>query len=510
MTQPQSAIDPRRWSVLAVMVLCLFLVVLENTVLNVALRTLAEPGSGLGASPSQLEWAINAYTLVFACLLFTTGVLADRLGRRLVLISGLVVFGLGSLFAAYADSPAQLIGARAIMGLGGAAVMPVTLSIIMNVFHPREYGKAIGIWASAIGFSVAGGPLIGGLLLEHFWWGSVFLINVPVAIVAAVLAIVLVPESKNPHASRLDLVGVLMSIAGLALLTYGIINGGENGFGETSSWAAIVLGIAVLAVFLVVQSRIAFPSLDVKLFTNMRFSASVIALGVAFFAAIGSMFFMAFYLQLVRGDGPLAAGALMLPAALAQIVFAPTSSKLVERFGPKLVGAAGLVLIAAGLAGFMLFTAGTSVVALEAAFFLIGLGLAHVVPPATSTAMGSVPPEKAGVGSAVGNTIRQMGAVLGVAVLGSVLSAVYRSHMSGQDGPAGQSLSGAFAQPTGDTSLLDRASDAFLSGMHEAAMVSTAVALIGALIVLVWLPGKRPVPAAPAAGEPDKAPATAS
>jgi DHA2 family multidrug resistance protein-like MFS transporter len=271
-----------------------------------------------------------------------------------------------------------------------------------------------------------------------------------------------------------------------------------------------VLGIAVLAVFLVVQSRIAFPSLDVKLFTNMRFSASVIALGVAFFAAIGSMFFMAFYLQLVRGDGPLAAGALMLPAALAQIVFAPTSSKLVERFGPKLVGAAGLVLIAAGLAGFMLFTAGTSVVALEAAFFLIGLGLAHVVPPATSTAMGSVPPEKAGVGSAVGNTIRQMGAVLGVAVLGSVLSAVYRSHMSGQDGPAGQSLSGAFAQPTGDTSLLDRASDAFLSGMHEAAMVSTAVALIGALIVLVWLPGKRPVPAAPAAGEPDKAPATAS
>jgi MFS transporter, DHA2 family, integral membrane protein len=484
----------KQW-VLGVMVLCLFLVVLENTVLNVALRTLAEPGSGLGASPGQLEWAVNAYTLVFACMLFTAGVMADRLGRRRVLIIGLALFGLGSLGAAFAGSPAQLIAMRAVMGIGGAAVMPVTLSIIMTVFEPREFGKAIGLWASAIGFSVAAGPLIGGLLLEHFWWGSVFLINVPVAVLCIVLAMTIVPESKNPHAPRLDFSGVLLSIAGLVLLTYGIIDGGENGFGEPRSFSTLGLGVVVLIVFVLSESRRAFPSLDVKLFLSRRFSTSATALGVAFLAAIGSMFFMAFYLQLVRGDTPFVAGALMLPAAAAQIVFAPASARMVARFGSKPVIVFGLVLIAAGLAGFTFFTAGSSVVLLEAAFFLIGLGLAHVIPPATDAAMASVPREKAGVGSAVANTIRQMGAVLGVAVLGSVLSSVYRGQMAGTHGPAAASLSAAVAS-TNNPAVLDQAAAAFVTGMHYAALTAVILALAGAVIVLLWLPGRTPAPQA--------------
>src|SRR3954468_23372865 len=207
---------PRRWAILAVLVISLLVVVLDNTVLHVALRTISDPKHGLGASQSDLEWAINSYTLVFAGLLFTAGVLADRLGRRAILLVGLVLFGVASLASAYAQSPDQLIWARALMGIGGAAVMPSTLSIISNVFDPRERGRAIGVWAGSVGLAVAIGPLVGGFLLEHFWWGSVFLINVPVVVAGVIAAVVIVPESRDPRPGRIDVVGVLLSVAGLA------------------------------------------------------------------------------------------------------------------------------------------------------------------------------------------------------------------------------------------------------------------------------------------------------
>ncbi|HEY0001945.1 MAG TPA: MFS transporter, partial [Actinoplanes sp.] len=207
---PAPAGHPRRWAILGVLVISLLVVVLDNTVLNVALRTIADPEHGLGATQSQLEWAINSYTLVFAGLLFTAGILADRFGRRITLISGLAVFGIASLISAYADTSAQLIAARALMGLGAAAVMPATLSIIANVFDPRERGRAIGVWAGAVGLGVAIGPIVGGALLEHFWWGSVFLINVPIVVAGVVLAAVLVPESRDPRPGRIDLVGVVL------------------------------------------------------------------------------------------------------------------------------------------------------------------------------------------------------------------------------------------------------------------------------------------------------------
>src|SRR5271166_5328272 len=220
--------DRRKWVVLSVLIISLFAIVLDNTVLNIALKTISEPKVGLGASQSQLEWAINSYTLVFAGLLFTFGVIGDRVGRKRMLMIGLALFGLGSLFSAYSSSPDMLIAARAVMGLGGAAVMPQTLSIISNVFEPAERARAIGIWASAVGIGVAIGPVLGGVLLTHFWWGSVFLINVPVTVLGAAAAFVLVPESRNPRPGKIDYIGVLASVIGLVLLVYGIVQGGDT------------------------------------------------------------------------------------------------------------------------------------------------------------------------------------------------------------------------------------------------------------------------------------------
>nr|BFE72710.1 hypothetical protein GCM10020092_060110 [Actinoplanes digitatis] len=371
---------PRRWAILGVLVISLLVVVLDNTVLNVALRTIADPREGLGASQSQLEWAINSYTLVFAGLLFTAGILADRFGRRLTLTVGLALFGTASLLSAYAQSADQLIWARALMGLGAAAVMPATLSIIANVFDPRERGRAIGVWAGAVGLGVAIGPIVGGLLLEHFWWGSVFLINVPIVIAGVVLVLTLVPESRDPKPGRIDLVGVLLSIVGLTLLTYGVIEGGENGFGQAESWGTLVVSVAVLVGFILYERSIDHPSLDVKLFAIPQFSASVAAIGLVFFAAMGAMFFSAFYLQLVRGYGPLASGALFVPFAVAQMIFAPRSAAMVRRFGAKLVSTVGLLLVAAGLAGWLLIDATTPIWAVGALFFLMGVGMANVMP----------------------------------------------------------------------------------------------------------------------------------
>ncbi|MGC1569577.1 MAG: MFS transporter, partial [Trebonia sp.] len=342
-----STIQRRRWVILSVLVVGLLAIVIDNTVLNVALKTIANPVGGLGASQSELEWAINSYTLVFAGLLFTFGVLGDRIGRKRMLIAGLVLFGIGSLLSAYSHSPDQLIAARAAMGLGGAAVMPQTLSIISNVFEPRERARAIGIWASAVGIGVAIGPVLGGLLLAHFWWGSVFLINVPVTVLGAAAVFFLVPESRNPAPGKIDFVGVLGSIAGLVLLVYGIVQGGDG-----ASWtSAGVLGPAlggllVLGLFAWYESRIDHPSLDVRLFRDRRLSASVGVISLLFFGFGGVYFFTSFYLQNVRGYSPLAAGLLTVPFAVGQFIAAPRSASLVTRYGARAVGVGGMALTA--------------------------------------------------------------------------------------------------------------------------------------------------------------------
>jgi EmrB/QacA subfamily drug resistance transporter len=515
---PSNTGNPRRWPILGVLVVSLLVVVLDNTVLNVALRTIADPVRGLGASQENLEWAVNAYTLVFAGLLFTAGILGDRIGRRKMLLIGLALFGLASLASAYSRSPTQLIWARALMGVGAAAIMPSTLSIISNIFDPRERGKAIGIWAGAVGLGVAIGPVIGGLLLESFWWGSVFLINVPVVIVGLIAVALMVPESRDPNPGRHDVVGVVLTVAGLIAFVYGIIYGGQRTFGHVQSWGMILLGVAILTAFAWYESHTDHPSLDVRLFRNPRFSASIGAVGLVFFAALGTLFFLSFYLQLVRGYSPLQAGLLVTPFAAAQAIFAPLSSSMVKRFGPKAVCAVGLAFVAAGLGGFAMLGARSPIWLLCLFFFIQGVGMANVMPPATESIMSSVPRERAGVGSAVQNIVRQVGGALGVAVLGSVISSVYRMRIGGTlvdlPGPvqqaASSSISAAYAvaPQTGPFAprLLATANDAFVTAMHWAAGTSAIVALLGIGVVLVWLPRR----AAPDQTRPEPDPEGAS
>jgi EmrB/QacA subfamily drug resistance transporter len=396
------------------------------------------------------------------------------------------------------------------MGLGAAAVMPATLSIIANVFEPRERGRAIGVWAGSVGLGVAIGPIVGGLLLEHFWWGSVFLINVPIAAAGVVLVSLIVPESRDPRPGRIDLAGVLLSIVGLTLLTYGVIKGGESGFGDAWSWGTIVAAAVVLTGFVLYERRLEFPALDVRLFANRQFSASTGMIGLIFFAAMGAMFFGAFYLQLVRGYGPLASGALFVPFAVGQMVFAPRSAAMVKRFGPKAVSTVGLLLVGAGLTIWLFIGASTPIWTVGAAFFVMGVGMANVMPPATESIMSALPREKAGVGSAVSNTIRQLGGALGVAALGAVISSAYRSNLgTAADGlpPAAasvarESISGAYgvAEKAGAAgpALVQHANDAYITAMHYAAIGSTVVAVLGAVVAAIWLPGLRPA-SAPAA-----------
>ncbi|MEU4831573.1 MFS transporter [Streptosporangium sp. NPDC023615] len=512
---------PRRWQILGVLVFSLLAVVLDNTILNVALKTIASPFPvGLGATQSQLEWAINSYTLVFAGLLFTFGVIGDRTGRKRMLLVGMVLFGLASLASAYAQDPTQLIVARAFMGIGGAAIMPATLAIISNVFPPQERGKAIGVWAAGVGLAVAIGPITGGLLIEHFWWGSVFLINLPIVAVSMVLIGLVVPESRDPKPSRLDPVGVILSIIGLVAVTYGIIRGGELAtIASAEVLVPTLLGVAVLAAFVWYERRIDHPAFDVRYFRDPRFATAIGMIGIVFFAMMGAMFFLVFYLQIVLGFSALQAGALMIPFAAAQLIFAPLSQQIARRFGGKLSATVSMVIVACALASYALMDQNTPILVLEIVFFVQGAAMANIMPPATTAIMEALPREKAGVGSAMSNTVRQVAGALGVALLGSLLSATYRDQiapaLSGLSEQArhvaGESLTGTLtvAQQLGarGAALIDPAKLAFVEGMHVTALVSAAIALAGALVVLKWLPGKSSPAPAPQTIDHDKEPA---
>ncbi|MBD3142581.1 MFS transporter [Microbispora bryophytorum] len=494
---------PRRWQILGVMVFSLLAVVLDNTILNVAIKTIADPVHGLGATQSELEWAMNSYTLVFAGLLFTFGVLGDRYGRKRMLMVGMVLFGLASLASAYAQDPMQLIAARALMGLGGAAIMPATLAIISNVFPIHERGKAIGIWAGGVGIAVAIGPITGGLLLEHFWWGSVFLVNVPIVIIGLALIAGIVPDSKDPNKSGLDPVGVLLSILGLISLVYGIVRISDLGtVADVSVLVPSLLGVAILAAFVWYESRIAHPAFDVRNFRNAGFSTAIATVGLVFFAAMGVMFFLAFYWQIVRNYSPLQSGALVLPFAAAQLIFAPQSARMVQKYGARAVGTVAMLVITLALACYAFVQVDTPIWILLALGFVQGAAMANIMPPATTAIMNALPREKAGVGSSMSNVVRQVGGTLGIAILGAVLSASYRSDMEGKVAAlpeqlrhvVTESISGA-AGVAGNlgaqgTSLLDAANAAFVSGIHLAALGSAFVALIGTLVVARWMPGK--------------------
>jgi len=500
-------VHERRWGILGVLIVSLLIVVLDNSVLNVALKVLADPKPrGIAASQSDLEWAINSYTLVFAGMLLTWGVLGDRVGRRRILLVGFVLFGIASLASAYSKDPAQLIAARALMGLGGAAVMPATLAIISNVFEPQERPKAIGLWAGAVGLGIAIGPIVGGALLAHFWWGSVFLINVPIVVIGGALIVMFVPESRNTQSGKLDPVGVLLEVVGLVLVVYAIIRIGDVGtIVATSVLVPLLLGALVLVAFVRYERSIDHPTLDIKLFRDPRFSAAVGAIALVFFALMGVTFFTVFYLQSVRGYTPLQAGVRFLPLAVAQLVMSARSAGLVKRFGSKAVCTAGLLMMAGTFIGFVTLGTHSSIWVLEVLFLFQGAAIGIIMPPATESIMSSLPREKAGAGSAVNNVARQVGGALGVAVLGTVLASSYR----GQLGPkldatglaeplrrameksieATQAIVGQAHLPS---SILGNANTAFVHAMHLTALCSAGVGLLGAIVAFTFLPGRRP------------------
>ncbi|HET9657013.1 MAG TPA: MFS transporter, partial [Kineosporiaceae bacterium] len=524
------AVHRRRWVILGVLVICLLVVILDNTILNVALKTIQQD---LGASQSQMEWAVNAYVLVFAGLLFTWGVAGDRFGRKRILLAGLALFGAFSALCAFSGSPGQLIATRALMGIGGAAVQPQTLSIISNVFDPQERPKAIGIWAGFSGVALAIGPLTGGFLLDHFWWGSVFLVNVPFVVVGVVAIAIVVPESRDPQPRRVDVPGVLLSILGLVLLVYGIIKGGEtNDWTSPQVWGTALAGVGLLAVFVVAETRSTHPALDVRLFRKPQFTASTTAIGLTFFALMGASFFLSFYLQAVRGYTALQTGLCLLAVAAGQLIAAPRSTALAERLGTRTVVAGGLAIVAACFLAFTRIDATTPLAPLEVLLFLMGLGMGNIMAPATNAVMAAVPRERAGSGAAVNNTIRQVGAALGVAVLGSILSAGYRSRLGDAvsalpapvRGPDASESIGGTLEAIGRTmagvargalprqamaavpQVHEAAVSAFTQAMHVTVVVAAAADLAGVAIILAFIPaslrpGLRPSPAGSPAPE---------
>jgi EmrB/QacA subfamily drug resistance transporter len=494
--------DDRRWWALAVLCLSLVLIVLDNTVLNVALPTLVRE---LGASTTQLQWMVDAYVIVFAGLLLTAGALGDRYGRRRALQAGLVVFAVASALASLSGSTGQLIGARAVMGLGAAFVMPATLSIITNLFtDPTERARAIAIWAGMAGVGVALGPVVGGWLLEHFWWGSVFLINLPIVALALVTGRMLLPESRHHSGHRLDVVGAVLSIAGIGALLFAIIEAPQHGWGDPTTLASFAVAAAVLVAFGWWERRVKAPMLDIAFFRDPRFSAASGSIALVFFALFGSFFLFTQLLQFVLGYTALEAGLRLLPISLVLGAVSPLSARLVERLGTKVVVTTGLLTVAAGLAMLSTFTMGSSYGDLLGGMLVMAAGMGLTMAPATESIMGSLPPAQAGVGSAVNDTTRELGGALGVAVLGSLLASGYASTL-GETFPGGllppevtgvvRESVGAALQvaagmgPAGEGLAL-AARGAFVDAMGTGVVVAAGAALVGALISALFLPGR--------------------
>ncbi len=518
---------PKRWPILGVLVVSLLVVVLDNTILNIALPTIQRD---LQASQGELVWAVDSYILAFASLLFTWGVLGDRWGRKRVLVIGLLIFGAASAFSAFAPSAGWLIALRAIMGLGGAAVMPTTLAIITVVFPPHERGKAIGTWAGAVGAAVALGPVLGGLLLQHpqwsSWltgndWGSVFLINVPVVVLGVIGIVRVVPETRDPSPRALDVGGLLLSVLGLFALVYGIIHASE-----TRSWSdpavllPMAIGVLLIVVFLVLEARSDHPSFDVSLFRNRGYAVSLAAVSLSFFALSGITFTLPFYLQVLRGFDTLQAGLCFLPFAVGQLLAAPRSAAMVQRFGYRKVMTTGLGLVSVSMAALTVLQIDTPLWLVLTVFFVFGFGMGNVIAPGSTVLQNVLPLARAGAGSAVQNTVRQVGGALGVAIIGTVLATQYASRVAASlpDGLPPGAQETATESVVATVEILDRAvqqglppdvaasarADAFadfLAATHIASLISLVVVVAATLIVAFGLPhitpprrGPLPVP----------------
>jgi EmrB/QacA subfamily drug resistance transporter len=413
-----------------VLVLALLVTSIDHTIINVAMPRLV---GDLGASSAQLQWVVASYTIVFAGLLLTAGSMGDRFGRRHALLAGLVAFLTGSVIAATAASTTALVAGRCVMGVGGALIMPTTLSILVNVFgDTRERAKAIAVWTAASGVGIAVGPIVGGALMRSFSWSSVFWINVPLLVAAFVGAMHLVPDSRDPHATRLDPIGAILSIAAISSLVYAIIQAPERGWTSTSSIVNFAAGVVLALMFVAWEMHRDDPMLDISLFRDRGFSAGSITLALLFFAMAGTVFLQAQYLQFVLDYTPLAAGLALVPAAIGMLLGTGAGAHLATMHGGRIAVAVGTLVAAGGVAVQAAFVDGASYLPTGVGLLLFGLGAGIAMPAATEMIMATLPPARAGVGSAVNDTVREFGGALGVAVIGSIAATSYASSMRGE------------------------------------------------------------------------------
>ena len=497
-TSNEADLYPQRWWTLAVLCLSIVIVFVGNSSLNVAIPTLSRV---LHATNSELQWVVAIYSLVFAGLLFSTGALGDRFGRKGALQLGLLLFLIGAALASQSTSMTELIACRAVMGAAAALIMPSTLSILINVFPPHERTKAIAIWASFTGAAGAIGPVGSGFLLGHFWYGSIFLINVPIVILALIGGRYLVPKSKDPEEARLDPLGALLSIVGISALVYALIEAPAAGWGSSSTIVAFFVGALVLVAFVMWEHRAKEPMLDMSYFRNPAFSTGTGGMILLFLSMYGVMFLITQYFQLVLNLSPLAAALRILPMAPIMMIVSPLTPRLSKRFGTHRTVAFGMLLLAVGFLAFHGIGLHTGYgYVLICLFFLIS-GIALAMSPMTASIMSAVPPRRAGAGSATNDATRELGAALGIAVLGSVAASRYSSslgHLIGGLSHSAQaaaqgSLAGALRVASGLPTVAQHAlilgsKSAFVDGIRLAALAGAVLSIISAIIVTRYLP----------------------
>ncbi|MFI9384488.1 MFS transporter [Kutzneria sp. NPDC052558] len=495
-------VRPRIWAaVLGVAVLAQTVAAMDSSVLNLAVKTLADPVAGLGAGVGELAWAISAYTVVYAAAMFAGGALADRFGPRWALGAGLAVFMVTSALAAFSVTPLELVLCRGGMGVGAALITPATLSVALRASEPARRPKAVAIWASASAVGIAIGPIVGGLLLSRLWWGSVFLLNVPVTAICLVGLALWVPRLHVDQQRPLDWPGLALSFGGLLGLVYGVIQiGGDVGWDSPSALVPLVAGVVLLAAFAVQQSRSRAPSFDVRLFLRRRFAGGGLVLTVAFFGITGQLFYASFYLQDVLGLSPFGAGLAIAPTAVGILAGNLLAPALVRRFSVRAVASAGMIVAIGTLTCYLVFDARTPVVLFGLMMLVQGFAMGTVVVPATSAAMDDLPADRSGAGSAVTSGLRQFGGTLGTAVGSTILSAWYRSGLrpalSGlSDDQARQALGStqaalAVARAAGRPDLAEAATSAFVHAMRITAGASAVLGLSGLVLIAVCLGGR--------------------